>query len=735
MAIPKSTDTLAPEEKILAQAMQNLSNAESDHAVFTNRSNVCKQYWAGTLPGPTINTDAVNNDSNAREYVEPVLFRTVKAAETMLSDSFTEQEEKLAVKFTFGGAKKNPELERVVNATVNKYFHDNHGQTIFENANREVLNVGGVFPKVTVCETTRHDDLEVEDFTDVAVIMESIEDGWTIDPKAFARATKNSGKYKGLEVKESTETVVDQQTGEPVEQEVISVKGIVPLIKHTKKPLIELCEPEDLYFDTSYGDDFDKCRSITHKIKTTVGEAELMGFDPADLENATDEIDDEISLPQDFFSAASYMNPQGVRDRSMGSSSVDPKERPITLYETYLNSSLMNKKGESEKLQVIHTKAKALRISKVKRFPFVHGRMEIIMGQFFGRSLFDVAKPYQDILSLYMRISTQLGKQAAYPAWQAVKGQYDKESLMNSTRPGGVLEVAQIGAVERFAPQELPATFYNAYQGLVESSQQTLTQPVGAKSLDAGIPQVAAATVAMALARDSMKGMVVSKTVGRTLYAPLFELLYNIIRDEDLAVYDEAGEVVGSGKELPELDKAHVNVQTSDDDIAQTMQTQQLAMFVGQMSQINSPVLTPQNIYEMVNDACTKFDLDVSKFFTDPSSVQADPEQQRQEMEQKAIMSEMARTQLQIAALKVRHDAAEIYKIETETEELIRNNASERDNARIDSQAKIAKIQADAQADAGNIAVKNKQVNYDAILASHKHEIEINQNRANGIMG
>ncbi|MHC1978343.1 portal protein [Klebsiella pneumoniae] len=557
------------EADVLAQIEQLKSQAESDHSQFIERFNESYLYYTARKPGKGIHQS---------RYVEPVLYNAVKAALPQLLDSFT-SDDGLAVAFRSRGYRKNPMLENLITYNLNKIFlRDQDGYEILEGSFKTSLIAGDSFVKVYVDETTHKETATVEDWIDLIEFMTTIDEDWTINPpKSFGK--DKSGSFKGFEWKEQVKTLVDQQTGQQIKQPEILIKGAVPLIKREKKLIVEELEPHDVWFDTAYGSDFSKCRYICHRVKTTVGEAKLRGFDADKLDKASDTKYEDSVLPDLFFSSVNYDSPTGAASGRMErNSSVDDNERPISLYEHYFYSSIPNKKNETRLYQAVTSGGELLSLEEIKRMPFVHGKCEPVQGSFFSRSFYDVCKPFQDNLSEMMRINLDKGAFTVYPRFRAVKGQYDRGSLQNN-RPGAVIEELSSGAVQLFENYELPQTFALAQTNLKQSMSDTVAQSVGFANADGGVPQVATATAYLSIFQESQKGMVLTNNLKRTLVQPLYCLIYEIMRDEGFTLYAPDGSKV-SGAELPALYDMIADPSTTHDDYAQNMQRQSVAAFV-----------------------------------------------------------------------------------------------------------------------------------------------------------
>ncbi|EHX9244009.1 hypothetical protein K3712_000539 [Escherichia coli] len=710
----------------------------SQYVTYFNDANL---YYYGMLPRNTLETKSggggedFHNQSSRKEFVDQVLKRTVDADLANHLDAFTNNKS-LAVAFRSRGWRLNPEQEQHITLEVNKHFRENDGYSIIRNALKTLCISGNADLKVFIDESTETDSVPLGDnWIESNAFLQGLDEGWTVNPpKNF---TDKSGKFKGFEWKEETEEDRDPQTGKPVEIPVLFISGDIPIIKKTKKLILEEIEPHDIWYDVYYGSQRNKLRYACQRIRTTVGEAEKHGFDPDKLVNATDERQDYAILPDFFFSSVNYQDPTyGATGRLEENASVDPKERKICLYEHYVHSSLPNKKGETRLYQVVTTNTEILKIEEVKRIPFVHGVLEDVQGQFFGRGWFDVCKPFQDANSISHRLHEQKAIQSTWPQYIAVKGQYDRQSLLNN-RPGAVIEQLAQGMVDRFPPQEISQTYLTAIQNLKEIEQETLAQPLALANADGGIPQISTATAYLSIFQDSQKGAIRKDTIEQTFINPLFSLMYETLRDEEMII-DTNGKPV-SAKMLPKLYECIVDSDTTHDDFAQQLQ---LTNFVGmamQLSQTQAGYLTEQNKHNVLKALLEKADIDSGLFLTDPSTIPQDPHAAQEQAEQQAIMSEFNKVKLQREVVAMRKDAADVAKTEAETENLIRETMQTSQQNQIDSHVKMQKILSDAQnkareneIKAAEVEVKDRQVSNDTILQAHKQAYEINANRVNG---
>lgn len=731
-------------EQILAQCLHFKNQAEDQRSQKVQQENTADLYYTSQLPGPTVKEDDEylnDNNRSISEFVYPYIFNQVKRVLPQMLDSLVNNDGLIA-SFRSGGYNRDSNLEKLVEYNVNKIFmRELNGKRILEQAIHNILNKASGILKVYVEDKQLTDSITLDDWIELSVFATQLKDGWEIDtPEAFEDQSQRKGASKGFQWKTKKGQTVDPQTQQIIDTDEIWIKGRIRLVKDISKLKVEPVETKDFWCDTSYGEDFSKARAMCHKIYTTRGEAQLMGFDPEKLESATLDDNEDLKLPDLYFSPMMYAAPELAGNTLLdnNSGSIDKKEEKIGLYEYYINSSLLSKNGETRKYQVITTGKEVLRIEEIKRFPFVHGKCEPVQGQFWGKSLFDIGKPYQDALTTFIRINMHVGKLSAYPQYIGVKGQYDRASAQLLHKPGAIVETMQAGAFDMMPARTLSPTFSEAFSILKESSIETMQAAGGAADIEAGVSQVAAATVAMSIYQDAQRGMILAHNLSSTLIVPLIELIYETIKDEGWNLETEDGQTI-SGAELPEIYEWVVDPHTAGDDVSQSMQLASVAQFVGAMSQTQSSVISPQNIYEMAKTMCEKFDLDYTKYLTDPQTLNT-PEAQQKQAEMEALQSEMQKINLETQKVLMRKEAANTFKIETEAEELIRKGAHERQIQQVHAANEAAKIVAQAQGKseenkvkAQEVAVKDKAVNYETILAASKHAVDITSPQINGV--
>ncbi|EKE9051048.1 hypothetical protein OXE08_004515 [Salmonella enterica] len=693
----------------LAQVQRSKSQAEGPRNEYLAKCRESYLYEACKKPGKLIASETVAEGASL--YVEPVLREAKKEAKPQLLDSFT-SDSRLAMAFRSRGFNRHSDLDDLLTFNLNKIFLDDQdGYAVIEKAIDEALGPGSAFIKVYVDEKNSHEEATAAEWISVEDFMSMIADEWVIDaPADFA--DKPKGNLKGFEWKTST----DKQSGTVARL----IRGKIPMIKNERHIKAEFIESKDLWFDTSFGADFERCRYACHRVLTTVGDAEKRGFN-ADLLKDAAAMDKDVILQE--------LSLTGISDIDQDFDSTDEKEKRVFIYEHYTYSSQFDKSKETKLYQVITTGNEVLEINEISFMPFVHAKKKSVIGSFYAQGFYDEAKPFQDALTKKYRLADQVATMTAYPRYVAVKGAYDKQSMMNSSRPGGVIETQSVDSLIPFPHQTLDQSFITHYEMLRDSEKQSLRRGFGSANLEE-IPQLSTATVAMGIYADAARGMELSKSFARTLIEPLYKLIYETMRNEQWPLEDANGKPV-EGISYPATYKLTVDINTPGDDAAQAMRLADAIQTAAILGQIGGKFLNDQNKYEMLNFILTRADLPSDKFVTNPQNIPDDANAVEMQKELEAVNHIAAKTQLQGLILDNWNKAAQVFDREQETENKILNSAVERETATQESLARIQQIMNDAQNSADKNAIENKRVNYDALLGAHKQR---HDNVVNGIM-
>ena len=635
-------------------------------------------YYLARLPAP-LRPDAPN-------YVEPILRKAVDKLLPSLLNIFTENEEQ-AVVFRPQSILVPTPVADAVNKAINTYFlRENDGYKLMNRAFIEALVTGDCFVKVYIEEKTYEEEFIIEDWTPTEGLMPLLDEYPDTDPE-----------FPDLEMEERK---LDDQGNI-----IVVAKGKLDLVRIERKPRIEFVPFTEVYINGIIEDVRDT-DYICHRRTVSIGQLLEMGFDKEKVENLSIHTGAASTSPlstQRLLNMNVFVAEQWEKDLV----TTDPMARNVTLFEHYVRTSLLDKKGKQKLYQVFSSGLEILEINEIERIPFAHGIIEELPGSFWGISLYDKFKASQDLLSEHHRAIMENARFNLYPAFQAIEGQYDRKSLLNM-RPGAVIEMKQPGAVAHFPHSPLPIGLGDAYDKALQSVQDDMATHIG----QGPVGGISATAVAASVHNAEMSDKKIAKALAQSLVRPMFELIYNIMRDEGLMfeVETEEGAMPVDASQLPKRSSFYIDVNTANDDAAQVQQLTSVMLTAMQLAQAPSTVVTPVNQYNIFKEILKRSDIhNVEDFLTDPTPPEPTPEeqamqaqQQQMQMEQMALGNETAKANLQLMA-------AQIARAEVETDELIKEKAAERLRAQEKSMIEFQKLELKKQELEAEITIEGQQ--------------------------
>ncbi|HID4300474.1 TPA: portal protein [Escherichia coli] len=679
-------------DQIMADLKALKSLAEGPKMKYLAKATEAYEYERGEKPGKTF----ANEELTVFPYVYPAVREAVKEALPIVYESFI-TDGKMITNFRSLGFDKRTELNDILAYNINRVLLERQNVPATIKATmKECLNPGSAFIKTYYDESTDRDVEIVDDWAEladfVAWLGQTKDDGWMIDPPAEF-ATQNKGKVDGFQWKKELVGEGDQQSVS------IQIKGRVKLKNENREINVDFVEAKDLWFDTSHGHDFDKSRFQMHRILTTVGEAEKKGYDPKILANAA--LNDKELLIPDLSAGDDWFD----------NNELDPKERKIYLYDWTAYTSRLNDEEESELWQFISTENEILDQNPITVKPIIHAKREIIPGHFFGRGFFEEAKPLQIQLTKKARQADRAADQNMFHKYLAIKGQYNRESLLNN-RPGAIVEQMAAGSVDVFPNHPLDASFPQSYEILRDDERQILRRGFGSANLEE-IPPLATATVAMGVYKDAQRCGLITNTIADTLMIPLVKNVYEIMRELYNAgkwtLYDLDGQPIKERLKLPTKYEIKIDINTKDDDLAQNLLAQSMVDNATKLAAINASWLSDQNKYEFMNLLGKSGDLRIDKLLTDPQSVDNSHQQQAQ-MVSDAVQEQLLQMQPQTAELEQWKLGAEIYKLTTDANTAIMKTNADIQISSKESLANIQKIVMEARNKSDANRVKASEV-------------------------
>lgn len=369
---------------------------------------------------------------------------------------------------------------------------------------------------------------------------------------------------------------------------------------------------------------------IGHRVRKSKDELLLMGFDAEAIENLNPASSD-IEAGVIANSRVNNLNPLNVSDvLSVG----DEKADKLWLHENYIKTSLVT--GRMEILQVFTLNGQILEVNRVNEFPFETMTPFPIPGSIWGESVFDITKDVQDLTTTLVRGVIDNIMNANFRRYEAVKGQYDRESLLNN-RPGAVIEVLSQGAVTPFQHHQLPA----GVDSLLEYINSKKEERTGVSKVGQGLdPNVfkndnSTATVNMVMSAAQNRLRMVARNIAQRGMMSLMLSIYNLVRENGKApifVETANGTVTLDPRKLPHRSEMIVAVAVGDGERKERAAALQgLMMSMTQVPQLQQ-FLQPQNAYHLAAQLFESMGVyDVENYLTPLDQIpppQPDPIQQ-----------------------------------------------------------------------------------------------------------
>lgn len=623
--------TKANEDKVQelkAHIDYHFNKAANDRSEKTERFQKSWLYYLCKAP--------VKAEAEQSSYVEPIIRRAVETLRPSILNIFTENE-KRAVHFR-PTLMAPPQVAEGIDLMVNHIFlQENDGYNMVERAVTEALVTGDTFGRVfTETVVTEEDEIEFEDMSieALAPILEAYPDT------------------------DTSEVTTKKKTG--------LMSGVITPRKVEEKTIVEHVNFADIFPDTSK-EDIKDAVYVGLRTKQTVGSLIEEGFDKEKLLSAARSGHDYEALE-----TCGLVNDDTFTDSGDDFSPSDEMTKEVPIYEHYIYSSIFNKRGKytPKLLQVKATASTILAITEVDSMPFFHGVVERIPGSFWGISLFDKLKAEQDTLSRLHRVIEANGMYNTYGRYAAVKGAYDRASLLNS-RPGSIIEMDSPGAVSFFEEARLPQTVYDTITRVNDTVEKTLVSSSGVDVTGSNI----SATAAMISQNNAeMKDKSMARVLAYTMFKPVFGLIYNAIKDAN---------------GLPSKADFIVDVNTANDDAMMASQLMQLATMFSQVSQAQLAILPPQGMIEIAKTMTGASEEEMSKYFFLPQPTEQEMMAQ-QAAQEKADIAEARQASLVDAQVQLA--VAQVVKTEVETAELVKKGEDDRLRAEEESLRAFKKL-------------------------------------------
>ena len=354
---------------------------------------------------------------------------------------------------------------------------------------------------------------------------------------------------------------------------------------------------------------------IGHRVRKSKDELIIMGFD-ADVIDELNPASSDIEAGVIANSRVNNLNPLNVSDvLSVG----DEKADKLWLHENYIKTSLIS--GRLEILQVFTLNGQILEVNRVNEFPFETMTPFPIPGSVWGESVFDITKDVQDLSTTLIRGMIDNIMNANFRRYEAIKGQYDRESLLNN-RPGAVVEVLSQGAVTPFPYHQLPQGIDNLLAYInSKKEERTGVSKVG-QGLDPNVfkNDNSTATVNMVMSAAQNRLRMVARNIAQRGMMSLMLSIYNLIRENGktpINVETANGNVTLDPRKLPHRTQMIVAVAVGDGERRERAAgLQSLMMSMTQIPALQQ-FLQPNNAYYLASQLFETMGIfDVENYLT-----------------------------------------------------------------------------------------------------------------------
>lgn len=525
------------------------------------------EYYYGKLPEPITVGSSKWVDSTVRDAVNGVLQE--------LSSVFTMCED--AVRFSpmhSGDANAARAATKLVNQIL---LRDNPGYTVLHDFFKEALVVRNSFLKCYWGSDKQMYHEEVEKMTkqEFDLYMSQIlEDGTLIE-----------GDFE-----EEFEDDEQEQSGQGG-----LISGCFTYEKDNAGVKVEHVPLEFMMIDPS-ARSIEDATYIAERSRRTKEELIEMGFDK-DVVTQIFPSSTDVEAGVIANSRINNLSPVNVSDVIMVG---DDRSDRLWLHENYIKTSVLNRE-HAEVLQVFTIHGQIIEVNRVDKIPYITGTPFPTPGFIWGESVADITRDIQDLKTTLIRGYIDNIQNANFRRYVGVKGAFDPRTLLNN-RPGAVVEVQQMGAIQPFEHHQLPAGV-DALLGYVDQMKEERT---GVSRMSQGLdPAVfkndnAFATVNLMLTQAQNKMRMICRNFAHRSIMPLMAEIYELVRrnhDGKIGIETATGWVDLSPKLMPPRNRLVVATAIGDSERKERATNLQAALtMMTQIPQMQQ-FLQPQNAY------------------------------------------------------------------------------------------------------------------------------------------
>jgi len=501
-----------------------------------------------------------------------------------------------------------------------------------------------------------------------------------------------------LEVLEHTETQIQEaqldENGMMVSPEIISHALKAKRTKTSGQVKVVAVPPEE-FLISRRAVDIHTAQFICHRVKKSVSDLILEGYDPKIVENMPSYSQSQAEYNEERLARFSYDDDAIPPDEGSGAN------RQIWLDECYTHIDF-DGDGIAELRKITKGGNEILENVEIEYIPFSTICPLPIPHKFYGMSVADTVKDIQLIKSTIVRNildNMYLTNNARYAV---LAGQVELDDLLTS-RPGGIVRMRAPGAVTPLPTPQISPDAFNMvrYLDQVREERSGVSKMTQGLNPDVLTSHVTSGAISAATESAMQRTELIARIFAETGIKDVFRCIYELVQR-----YEDREKIVFLNNRFVPIDPSKwkdrlnctVNVGVGSGSQQSKMQTMSSIMNIMQgliQNGAMGSLVTPQNIYNAVSEFVAQSGYKNSDMFVSNPQMMPPPQPPQPTVEEK-VQAQKAQVELQ--------------KLQLQAKEL-----------EIETQIKAQELKLKQEEAAVNLALKNKD------LEIKKSQLELNE--------
>ena len=498
-----------------------------------------------------------------------------------------------------------------------------------------------------------------------------------------------------LEVIEHTENVVNEEIlddlGNLVKPKSVSHDVTVVNNKIHGQVKVMSVPPEE-FLISRRATDIESAQFICHRVKKTVSELIIEGFDPALVESLPSYSQSQAELNEERLARFSYDDDSVPPDEGMGAN------RQVWLDECYTRIDF-DGDGIAELRKITKGGNTILDNVEIDYIPFSAICPLPIPHKFYGMSVADTVKDIQLIKSTVVRNILDNMYLTNNSRYAVLAGQVELDDLLTS-RPGGIVRMRSPNAVTPLPTPQMPPDAFN----MVRYLDQIREERSGVSKMSQGLnpdvltSHVTAGAISAATESAMQRVELIARIFAETGIKDVFRCIYQLVQR-----YEDRQKIVFLNNKFVPIDVSRwkeklnciVNVGVGSGNQQNKMQTMSSIMNIlnvlvqqGGMGTL----VTAQNLYNAVSEFIAQSGYKNADAFISNPEMMPPPQPPEPSMDEKVAAQkaqiELTKLQLQAAELeldtKLKQQALELKKREAQVDFLIKQQELEIKKQKVD---------------------------------------------------